>query len=71
LHFLVDSFAVGHLARVGQTVIIPWLLEQQAIEEDLVEERVVTMAVDGEWGEEVRRMGMRWRSRGIDQLGHG
>jgi hypothetical protein len=35
------------------------LLKQWAIEEDLVEEQVVAVMVDGEWGEEARRMGMR------------
>ena len=59
------------MAHVGRAVIVPRLLERRAIKEDLVEERVVAMVVDGEWGEKVRRMGMRWRSREIDWLGHG
>ena len=67
----VKECVTGRLACVGQAVVLPQLLEHQAIEEDLVEERVVTMLVDGEWTEEVRRMGMRQRSGGIDRLGHG
>jgi hypothetical protein len=35
------------------------LLERRAIEEDLVEERVVAVSVDGKGGEEARRMGTR------------
>ena len=71
LCFLVDSFVAGHLACVGRTVVVPQLLERQAIEEDLVEEQVVTVTVDGEWTEEARGMGMRQRSGGVDWLGHG
>jgi hypothetical protein len=47
------------------------LLERRAIEEDLVEEQVVAVSVDGKWTEEARRMGMRQRSGRIDRLGHG
>jgi hypothetical protein len=47
------------------------LLERWAIEEDLVEERVVAVSVDCEGAEEARRMGTRQRSIGIDRLGHG
>ena len=71
MRFLVDSFAVGCLARVGQAVIVSWLLERQAIKKDLVEEWVVAVAVDGKWTEKARRMGMRWRSGRVDLLGHG
>ena len=61
----------SHLARVGRAVIVPWLLERRAIEEDLVEERVVAMVVDGEWTEKARRMGMEQRIVRVDWLGHG
>jgi hypothetical protein len=47
------------------------LLERQAIEEDLVEERVVAVTVNGKWTKEAKRMGMRQRSGGVDRLGHG
>ena len=41
------------------------------ITEDLVKEWVVAMMVNGEWGEELGRMGMRLRNKGVDWLGHG
>ena len=59
------------MTHVGRAVIVPQLLEPRAIKEDLVEERVVAVTVNGKWTKEARRMGMRQRSGRIDQLGHG
>jgi hypothetical protein len=68
--FLVESFTAGCLTHVGQAVIIPQLLEHQAIAEDLVKEHVVTVAVNGKWGEELGWMRTRQRSGGVDWLNH-
>lgn len=62
LCFLVNSFTAGCLAHVGQVIVVLQLLEWQAIKENLVKEWVITVLVDGKWGEDARRMGMRQSS---------